>query len=269
MNKNVLLDKDLDQYSATARTVLGLKRPPRRLGEVALYTAAAGSALALAPCAEASIIYSGVQNTTVHRVSNGTSSQSVDLDGNGIADLALQLKSHNGATAQFDSARLERVGQTLSVLDVPAFALQKFAASTANIGAPKSASFKYVSFGSARFHQQRSSGNVTSARQFNLGPGASVTGFAGFRFQSKSNTSVNPNYGWLQLKLDVGADGRTDDLTLMDYAYQTVPGEAIHVGTTRTVPEPAGLGLMALGVVGIEALRRRRNRDGNRSAPIQ
>jgi hypothetical protein len=58
MSRTHPLDTALERYSITARTVLSLKPPAKRLGlgELTLYTAAAGSALALAPVAEASII---------------------------------------------------------------------------------------------------------------------------------------------------------------------------------------------------------------------
>lgn len=61
---------------------------------------------------------------------------------------------------------------------------------------------------------------------------------------------------------------RTDSLTLIDWAYQSVSGESIHVGDkgTTAVPEPSGLGLMALGALGVAALRRRRSRDKKHNA---
>lgn len=106
MRKTQPLDVDLDRYSTTARTVLDLKKPARRLGELAFYTAAAGSALALAPGAEAAIIYSGAQNITVHRVASGSSSASVDLNFNGQGDFSFGIYSNVTGSSQSNVAVL-------------------------------------------------------------------------------------------------------------------------------------------------------------------
>src|SRR5699024_10980175 len=67
MNKKQSFDSELNRYSQMAHTVLGHKSSTRKhLSEWALYTAAASSALALTPVAEASIIYSGVRNITLN-----------------------------------------------------------------------------------------------------------------------------------------------------------------------------------------------------------
>lgn len=94
MEKNPSLDAELDVYSVTARPLPNRKPPTKRLGELALYTAAAGSAFALAPVAEASIIYSGIRDITLHRTTNAPSSAFVDLNGNGERDFAIFISSH-------------------------------------------------------------------------------------------------------------------------------------------------------------------------------
>ncbi|WP_096526740.1 PEP-CTERM sorting domain-containing protein [Candidatus Nitrosoglobus terrae] len=86
--------------------------------------------------------------------------------------------------------------------------------------------------------------------------------FVGFR-------TANDNLGWLQFKLTPRDSlGSINSLTLVDWAYQSVPGESIRAGDTGTLssmPEPSSLSLMALGAVGIAALRRRRPQESHSS----
>jgi hypothetical protein len=51
-----------------------------------------------------------------------------------------------------------------------------------------------------------------------------ITGFAGVKF-------ANNDFGWLHFKLTTDL-GFTNSLTLIDWAYQSVPGASIHVGNT-------------------------------------
>lgn len=80
----------------------------------------------------------------------------------------------------------------------------------------------------------------------------------------------DPNFGWLHLELDANNPLLlTQALTLVDWAYQSVPGESIRVGdkgSANPVPEPSTLALMALGAVGMGTLRRRRNREHSKLA---
>lgn len=252
MNKNDLPDSDLDAYSVAARALLSLKPPPaRRLGEIALYTAAAGSALALAPAAEASIIYSGIQDITVHRVTNGSAITVADLNRDGVNDVQFVIFSSTRA----DTAAMAGLHSGVSFVKYNAsLGIAKFNASSANIGSKQNFGF----LGTLRYHTHTAGGAAYGA--FNPAPGASVTGFVGAQYTSAGK----PHFGWLHLKLDVGSDGRTDDLTLIDWAFESVPGTSIHVGDPvypSSVPEPSTLGLLALGAAGLAALCRRRGHE--------
>ena len=81
----------------------------------------------------------------------------------------------------------------------------------------------------------------------------SATGFAGFQFD-------DGEVGWIRLKWqDVNSDGYPDQLTAIDWAYNSTPGESILAGQTA-VPEPGSLSLalLAAGSAGVLALRKRR-----------
>jgi hypothetical protein len=75
--------------------------------------------------------------------------------------------------------------------------------------------------------------------------------FLGLRFQIPADNSTH--FGWARVSVD-------DDLTmtLVDWAYESTPGVGILAGA---VPEPASLGLLALGAAGVIALRRGRKSD--------
>ena len=85
------------------------------------------------------------------------------------------------------------------------------------------------------------------------------TGIAGFRFEAPDGT----HYGWI--RLDLQFSGSTvDSLTAVDWAYQSSPNVGIPAGDDgpppAPTPEPNGLALLATGAVGVLALRRlRRN----------
>ena len=77
--------------------------------------------------------------------------------------------------------------------------------------------------------------------------GSGGTGFVGFRFENNSNTY----YGWARLDINPGGlDGE-----VIDFAYEDSPNTPIATGV---IPEPSSLSLLALGTVGLTALRRRR-----------
>lgn len=265
-NTSEQLDHDLDQYTTAARATLKLKGPARHLGELALYTAAVGSALALAPGADASIIYSGIRNITLHRVSDADEDVAINLGGfgNGVS-LFIRSYSTGGpftgaGPSQADIAGLSPLG-SLALID-PGFFLENFPAST-NIGYSKFSFTARTSpgYGIARSHQRIDNNDVSN--------GEFGTGFAAARVSYLGNGSgTAPHYGWLHLKVDVGADKRTDAITLIDWAFESVPNTSIHVGDRGiSTPEPSGLGLMALGAIGIAALRRRRLRNRKANPP--
>lgn len=263
MPRSSPLDTDLDHYSATARTVLDIRKPAKRLGELALYTAAAGSALALAPGADASIIYSGIRDITVSFGSAGPGTY-VDLNGDGADDIQFLVQRILPSTtaAGMINRSPDSGAATVAFLLSPQGPLQKLPVSN------------YMSYGAGNltvaFAFAREFNGSTSAGNFAPGPNASTSGYAGFEIVS--GTSHAPHFGWMHLKLHVDGRGRVDDFTLVDWAFQSMPRVPIHVADRSNppppVPEPSGLAMLGLGAIGIAALRRKRGKKANRADGI-
>ena len=76
-------------------------------------------------------------------------------------------------------------------------------------------------------------------------------GFFGFTFDAGTGTQ----YGWMRVTMDGGPG---NSLTAQEYAFADV-GESIKVGQVDAIPEPSSLGLLALGAIGLAAMRRRRS----------
>ena len=81
-----------------------------------------------------------------------------------------------------------------------------------------------------------------------LGQWPSQSGYLGFEFLSNGQT----HFGWAHMTVACCASG-----TISEFAYDTVANQSIEAGQTSATPEPATLGLLALGALGIGFWRRK------------
>ena len=282
VNFGAPLRAKLESYEAISRVEA---RSGKSAREIAGYAAAAGAALAMAGNADATVIYSGVQNLVAqidpaHQFGvsyvNGHAGYSVNFQNfsvNGVpfmagaviaAELGTNINNNAGLAAKYiGAAVVQGSGVQFVAGSSSPLGLATPVAPGAAIGAGSN------QFGGAAGAVRMGVGyaNGKTVQYGNLLLGDNLFGFA----------LPNGNFGWIRLNIeDLGLNqpfsdilqnavgisplfngqGFPDRITVVDWAYDD-QGRTIFAGTLN-VPEPGALSLLAAGAAGIATMRRRK-----------
>ncbi len=197
--------------------------------------AAAVTGLGIAQQAEAALVYSGVVNLNIPSSTNG-----------------LYLNVVTGAN------NLPAPGTAGST--VPGWDINPWSSTAMNFfTSATSGSAMVVSSGTVVANLTPGAiVDATSTFQATAGTTSASTTFAlnssdnlfGFRFLNENTGQTH--FGWGRVSLAGGLG--TQPRSLVEYAYNDVPGAGVEAGV---VPEPTGLGLLAIGAAGLVARRRK------------
>ena len=92
-------------------------------------------------------------------------------------------------------------------------------------------------------------GTVATAFYFGHSPGSYNNKFLSFRFKDSTLAGSPLRYGWIEVSLSNPSNGGDPNVTIFGYAYDNT-GAQLPAGA---VPEPAPMGLLALGALALGA----------------
>jgi hypothetical protein len=204
--------------------------PVRASRRLALYSVATGAAIAAAQTVHASIVHVDPPDTSI---ALGNSLQ-FDLDSDGFLDI--KLKNYNFAGGPYQGATVNYYpGKIVGFSAGPgsyAYVTNMQSGDPINAGTAGPTFFGSMAYGGANPNAQ-----------FNN----AVDGYLGLSFPSGPNLF----FAWMRVDIN-NANG---SFVVKDWAYENVSGVGIPAGV---VPEPASLGLLALGAAGLGMYRNRR-----------
>jgi hypothetical protein len=251
------LEQRLLRYSGRAEGELAReeRRPSARwLG----FSGAAAAAATLAPAAHAAVIYSGPRNVELVRTQlSFITSAPIDLDGDGGDDIEFLFSyTYSSGRCRFTGDCVEARG--LDSLDLMATVVKVLPYGRELLGIPVVRAGETI--GSSRlFTNSFDYDNLLrSFRHFRYYTPGDPPSFVGIRM-------ANGEYGWIRVNIDYGTiDSSVQEVVfrVVDWAYESEAGQSIQAGQ---IPEPGtgaltGLGLLALGAVGVRRERARRAR---------
>jgi hypothetical protein len=251
------------QQSRQPRTPFELSKAVNH--QLTLYALAASSAgvglLAIAQPAEAKIVY-----TKTHHVIGLSHPYKLDLNHDGTTDFVL-LETEGGSQGfkQIHLAARVELGNVVEGSSAPngrgyAFALKA--------GAPINGRQHFVGARSGEFMAVVEQSDTVFLKYY--GNWYNVTArYLGLKLKIGGKT----HYGWARLNVDF--QGFAISATLTGYAYETIPGKSINAGQTKDAvedrdeergaslaapipvkPQPATLGVLAMGAHGLSIWRR-------------
>jgi len=232
-----------------------------------MYTAAAGAAgvgiLALAPPAEAKIVYTAANV----QILGPRSFYNLDLNHDGITDFRItNTTNYNTDQAFWDLFVRPNQGNAA----IGTFVYRGFPpnARALGLGARIGAAGEHLYSQSAKMVSFYVGGGGSSAH----GNWNNVTNhYLGFKFQIAGET----HFGWARFDVRVLTGPVRINALLTGYAYETIPNRPIIAGqtsgpdepenpaslTTPAPPQPAMLGLLAMGSPGLSVWRREESTD--------
>jgi hypothetical protein len=253
LHQSAQLTARLSDYSAITRVSAAAQNLHRRAGNWPIYAAAAGSAMAMATNASASII-TCASNCTVSAPSTfGSDPGFIQLLGTAATNkrflfaAVLGQQTYGGSPFTFGSVNA-RAGANVKLFF------------TGSVGNPHARNFKPGSaIGPNATGNLGSHGIIEQKALSTSGFGnftAGVDGYVGVQVQGNE-------YGWIKLVFTVGGESKIPSaLTVISWDLDLTPNQAIGAGLEATTPTPEpgtmALGLLAAGAAGVTALRRRR-----------
>jgi hypothetical protein len=199
--------------------------------KLARYAFTGGAVLAASVAAQATPVYSGIQNITVHS-SDSTPSYDLNLSGPASDDFTLFA----------NTAGINVSGAPNAFILADPGAL-KFSPSNA----------RPLDLGTTINGANAGSANLLKLNTGYVGawPIDGTPKYLGLQF----DMSGNPHFGWAQVGVNVNSTDSS--FTVVDWAYENQASTAIAAGDSGAVPEPTSFALFAMGAAGLLAWRRR------------